>query len=150
MRRECTFTSFKLGQRLIRLQYQPLLLIHAEYAYLKLEFQVSDAAPRLEFQDAVERIFKDIRAALFAISCRGTSLEAMGSWVIARKEGDEVRERWRMWVTAGQRQVRWGEMPEGLGHMGSAETFPDEGEDAFTLLRKQYADSLWGEGGSDG
>jgi hypothetical protein len=137
-------------------QYQPLLLIHPEYAALKLEFQIRDTPSESDsesesepsFSDSVHQMFADIRAGLFAISTRfDTPLSSMGSYIIARQGEEEIEERWFMRVLPSERMVGWGTRDGGTesGGWDSTESFPEEGDDAFTRLKEQYAVDLAGE-----
>lgn len=153
----CSFAAVWLGANAYASQYQPLLLIHPEYASLKLEFQIRDTTsdsdsesesqpePEPSFSDSVHHLFASIRAGLYAISTRyDTPLASMGSFIIARQGEEEIEEKWFMRVLPSERMIAWGIRDGGLASEGwdFTELFPEDGEDAFTRLKEQYAVDL--------
>jgi hypothetical protein len=122
-------------------QYQPLIVLHPEYASLKLEFQILDVGleDQTPFGDCVERVFSDIRDGLFAISCRGTPLENMGTFDITREVDEQVEEKWYLRVLPQEKSIGWGTSPK--APFAVSQDFPEE-VNAYVWLRDQYARSV--------
>ncbi|KAJ9093112.1 hypothetical protein QFC20_007220 [Naganishia adeliensis] len=121
--------------------YQPLIVLHPEFACLKLEFQILDYGleDQTPFEDCVTRVFEDIRDGLFAISCRGTPLEKMGTFDITREADEQVEDKWYLRVLPQQRLIGWGTSPK--EPFTFSQVFPDD-DDAYGRLQDQYARSL--------
>lgn len=115
--------------------------MHPEFACLKLEFQILDYGleEQIPFEDCVTRVVEDIRDGLFAISCRGTPLEKMGTFDITREVDEQVVEKWYLRVLPQQRLIGWGTSPK--EPFAASQVFSED-VDAYGRLQDQYASSL--------
>jgi hypothetical protein len=115
--------------------------LHPEFACLKLEFQILDYGlkDQIPFEDCVTRVVEDIRDGLFAISCRGTPLEKMGTFDITREVDEQIVEKWYLRVLPQQGLIGWGTSPK--EPFAASQVFPED-DDAYGRLQDQYASSL--------